>query len=142
LRAAVRNISGSSLPLRRGASALFALALFASPLLEVAHSARVHHATCPEDGELVDVVPQAPEISHSDEGALLPGTQEAAGAHQHEHCLVAARTRQSRTAQPRVLLRAPSPVVVAATRGQPRSVALPARIPLYRLAPKISPPTA
>jgi hypothetical protein len=119
-----------------------ALALFAAPLLEVAHSARVHHATCPEDGEVVDVVPQPPEISHSDEGAVLPGTQDAAGAHQHEHCLLAARTRQTRSAQPQVRLWAPSPLVLGAARRQPRSVALPARIPLYRLAPKMSPPMA
>jgi hypothetical protein len=142
VRAAVRSSSGSSFPLRRGASALLALALFAAPLLEVAHSARVHHATCPEDGELVDVVPQAPEISHSDEGAVLPGTQDAARAHQHEHCLLAASNRQTRGAQPQVRLWAPSPLVFAAPRGQPRSLALPARIPLYRLAPKISPPMA
>jgi hypothetical protein len=110
--------------------------------MEVAHSARVHHATCPEDGELVDVVPQAPEISHSDEGAALPGAQDPAGGHQHHHCLLAAGARQSRAARPEARVYAPSPVAFGAARGRPRSVALPARIPLYRIAPKISPPLA
>jgi hypothetical protein len=142
VRAAVRTSPCFPLPLRRAASACLALAFFASPVLEVAHSARAHHAACPEDGELVDVVLEAPEIAHSDEGAVLPGAQDATGAHQHRHCYLAARAQKSRSAQAQVGLQAPSPVEVVAGRGPPRTVAFPARIPVYRLAPKISPPLA
>src|SRR5207248_5914241 len=99
----------------------------------LAHSARVDHATCPEDGELVDVVPQGPELAHSDEGAALPGRPDDAGEHQHRHCVLTPHGRQTRSTAPRSHSFAPSPVEPSA-RAVPRSFALTAQIAVYRIA--------
>ena len=131
----------------RAAAALLAAALFAGPLLETAHDAKVSHAACPEDGELIDVPAQARHAHAREalEGAqLFPERDPAAPAgtgSDHEHCAVSLRSHLRARELSAPKLSAPHEIAAVSTVAP----ALPAplrSIALYRLAPKSGPPQA
>jgi hypothetical protein len=129
--------------LLRGVAASLAVTLSGVPLLEAAHSARVRHAMCSQDGEPIDVVPQPPELAHSDEmGAVLPGVRDAAGEHEHDHCCIAPRSRVSGHAGPV----ARSHAIDVASSGlhvkAQQDFTRPVQFAVYLFAPKLSPPRA
>ena len=147
MRAAVRLSPGVVLSFRRGASALFAFALFASPLLETLHEAQRVHFACPEDGELVDA-PLAPAHHHArasgDGASVFPehdSSPPLSSEGRHDHCAIAAqahlrgREKSHEGVVPPVLDASTAPSV---TDEPARLVTL----AIYRFAPKASPPLA
>ena len=132
----------------RASAALLITALAIGQLGAMLHATALH-ARCAEHGELIHTDANADggvarglavwlddlrRDGTSDEVHGLP----AAGAHEHDHCLATCATRERATA--------PVDVSVAAERAQAREVAVCAHVeraatrPLYRLAPKSSPP--
>jgi hypothetical protein len=134
-------------PYRRAASALLALALFASPLLDSLHEAQRVHFACPEDGELVEAPLGAPHhhAGTSGEGPFLFAEHESAPALSsdggHDHCAIAAqahlrgREKSHEASVPPVLHAAGA----ASVTDDP---ALFVSLAIYRFAPKASPPLA
>jgi hypothetical protein len=108
----------------------------------VAHFALVQHVVCDEHGELMDVdvatfAMSASEARPSSEPAWAKSP--APAGHHHEHCNVLAHLRQ----QLPVPIFAGLPARVAAVpelASAPFESAPPLAVPLYRLAPKNSPP--
>jgi hypothetical protein len=113
----------------------------------LAHTLLVQHATCAEHGESIHVSDAArldqtaagagigfadPVVAGSDAGAPAEG-------HGHDHCLAVAHGRGHvglRTLTAPVTANPPVLVVVTAETANSR----PASCPVYRLAPKNSPP--
>jgi anthranilate/para-aminobenzoate synthase component II len=108
----------------------------------LAHFGIVRHVRCAEHGEMVELDEAAVRVAAStpSESALpaMDSSLRSVESH-HDHCVVAAERRALCgtglaviTARPACLVAAPLPrlIVVGPTR------------PLYRLAPKISPPFA
>src|SRR3954454_19784055 len=94
MRAPVRSSPRVVLPFRRVASALLAVALFASPLLESLHEAQRVHLACPEDGELIDA-PMAPAHQHAratGDGPFLFAEHDSSSPVSseggHDHCAI------------------------------------------------------
>jgi hypothetical protein len=147
MRGALRRSPGVVVPLRRAASALVALALFASPLLESLHEAQRVHFACPEDGELVEAPLGAPHhhARASGAGPFLFAEHESSPPPSseggHDHCAIAAhahlRGREKSHEAP------VPPVLHAATAASVTGDPAPAvSLAIYRFAPKASPPLA
>ena len=123
----------------RLAAALAAFACFAGRLATLEHAAHERHVACAEHGELEDV----PSIAHQGEVLHAEAAFENGGApdqgHGHDHCIFASHARHSSAASARpvwgVLALSPSPPPPPAGAAIPRPLG-----PLYRLAPKTSPP--
>lgn len=127
-----------SRPLRTLASALAAL-VFAGPLLGSAHEASVGHVVCAQHGELVESSggPRHVEPPRTASGSYSSET-DASAPSTDDHCLIAAHARHRSLEPGAVALEAPrlaAPLAPAAAAGGP-----PRSQPLYRLAPKGSPP--
>jgi hypothetical protein len=123
------------------ASALAVLAVL-SQLTALAHLIAVPHVTCPEHGELVHeeepvARASAPEGKSSEQLAhsLIAATP---FEDQHEHCVSAGVTKDS-TVIPRPLpqrIPVPAPLLALSVITSE----LEPSVPIYRLAPKNSPP--
>ncbi len=128
-------------------AALTALAFVLSSLAGLIHGATTRHVQCAEHGEQIHSDAAAPGairsagatgwIARTDLAAMRG--QPAAAIHGHEHCWMASATRESRIA--------PGPPSLTATteaRAAIVAVAPPVTIvrhdPVYRTAPKTSPP--
>ena|SRR5437588_7544122 len=132
------NVPGRAL---RALAATLSVALGGSPLLEAVHAARVQHVACPQDGELIDAVASKPQIEHSDElGSVLPGGSGLPSGHGHDHCALAAQARTRARSAPSSALAGPAPAVTSAALQTAHDAPRPARVSLYLLAPKVSPP--
>jgi hypothetical protein len=122
------------------ALALFIASLmFSGRLLALAHLGAVVHQACAEHGELVEVGhrPTTLVLATERTGTELR-TQPVSAQHAHEHCAIAGHTRMSP-----VLGTTPTVADAAAvvSFALPCADALPgARMALFRLAPKNSPP--
>jgi len=121
---------------------LVALFYVAQHLSAIAHFALVRHAVCDEHGELVDVdvAKAAAPVSEALPAPAL-GSLEASphSGHEHQHCSVLAHLRPHLSAA----IFAGIPVRVAAVpdvRIVSCQSSPPLAIPIYRLAPKNSPP--
>ena len=118
-----------------------ALVLVAGQGATLAHLAIVRHAYCAEHGELVDVgaessapTPASPEDATDH---VLPGPASGSDGHEHEHCAVVGHRREAVLADrvgPAVTLHAP------VEPAPPADVVVVAVGPVFRLAPKQSPP--
>jgi len=148
MRAAFRRTPGVVVPFRRTASALLALALFASPLLESLHEAQRVHFACPADGELVEAPLAAPHhhARASGAGPFLFAEHESSAPLSsgggHDHCAIAAHARlrgREKSHEPPV----PPVLHAAAAASVTDDDAAPAEgLAVYRFAPKASPPLA
>ena len=128
-----------SRPLRTLACALAVLTC-ASPLLATAHEASVQHFVCAEHGELVEAGRvQASAVRVESAGPSFNPETAAARPAQDDHCFIAAHSRhrsidsQQRAASGRTAC-LPQPAVSLPAAPPPSQ-------PLYRLAPKASPPS-
>jgi len=147
MRAAIRPSRGVAGPFRRAASALLAVALSASPLLESLHEAERVHFACPEDGELVDAGLTAAHqhARASGDGPSLfaehdssPPLSSEGG---HDHCAIAAQAHLR--AREKSHDRPTPPVLQAGTVARVSDDAAPlVSLAIYRFAPKASPPLA
>jgi hypothetical protein len=126
------------IPSRRAAASAIAFALLVAQATGILHLALAPHETCPEHGDLVErTAPHIPSAS-----AVAPGVTALRGEprvhrHGHDHCLAAlgeadAVVTHSSFEVPAIVEepRPAAPDVVVSARGPP----------LYRLAPKTSPP--
>jgi hypothetical protein len=128
------------LRLRRRSSAigwLAALALLAGQLSSVVHLLVVQHQRCPQHGELVHAAEGTPLASSPrvGDGAAL-GPAESPEGHGHDHCLYLIH-------RPEVMAPPGAGALVTVLADAPfldKIVARPASFPLFRLAPKTSPP--
>jgi hypothetical protein len=119
------------------------------------HLFAVRHVRCAEHGEMVHLDGAGPQGASGATSAELQGAvvadrskSEAATlsaskleveAHQDDHCMALSERRDLRTATVKQVMA--SPQVLGEVRATHREPPLAAR-PLYRLAPKISPPIA
>jgi hypothetical protein len=130
----------------RATSALLAAALFAGPLFESAHQAKVQHVACPEDGELIDAPVQAAHHHKSFAGTRGlfaesdPAAPQPSGS-DHDHCAVALRGHLRARETEAQQLSLPLEVAVFTSRI-PALPVLFRSVALYRLAPKSGPPQA
>jgi hypothetical protein len=124
------------------------LVVFALPLVESWHAATVRHIACPRDGELTDVddaATPAParELASPGQGRFIVASKTPGGRpgedFKHEHCAIAQQSH--------VRFRQAAPVRISSRVVEERLAApsAPERprlrsAPLYRLAPKASPP--
>jgi hypothetical protein len=121
----------------RGGARLAVLLALCGQLAMLAHAALVAHVTCGADGELIHVRAGAagrPAIGAGDvAGASLDG-----GRDDDDHCLLDEEGEATCPSAPSAC------ALVVATRAvfarAPRSPGAARRAPLYRLAPKNSPP--
>jgi hypothetical protein len=123
-----------------------------SSLIGLVHEATTRHVQCAEHGEQIhsDVAPviaggarwianeAEPAAAHDRPAAAR--SQPAAAFHGHEHCVIASATRDSRLA--------PCPPAIATTHVASAALAVVVphdavvrHDPIYRTAPKTSPPT-
>jgi hypothetical protein len=125
-------------------AALTALTFVLSSLAGLVHTATTRHVQCAEHGEQIHsdaapaIVVAAGEVASGTAQATVRG-QPTAAIHGHEHCLMASATRESRIA--------PAPLSLAITNHAADALHLVARRvatlhhdPVYRTAPKTSPP--
>lgn len=132
-----RTVRGSTV------AALFVLGL--AQLCALLHAFVVPHSVCPEHGEAVHV--SARELAGRGSAAVVggprlvaarPGAEVEASPVEHEHCSVS----RHRTEQ--VALQRGRGMVVAQQRAAsdlaPLPLLRPGPVPLYRVAPKSSPP--
>jgi len=117
-------------------AALAALVFVATSLLSSAHEAAVQHVVCAAHGELSHVSLAAVGGPVRD-AAVRPGG--SAALDEHDHCVLASAMRESKAA-PRAPAIAAAPIATPAPRGPAIAVAAPRTTPLYRSAPKTSPP--
>jgi hypothetical protein len=111
-------------------------------LAMLAHGALVAHVTCGDDGELLHVRPDGDA-----DGAVAAPTRDviaagrASDSDAHDHCLL---DEDGEAACPRVHVASSEPVAETRATFAPARAAVPAprRAPLYRLAPKNSPPAS
>jgi hypothetical protein len=105
-------------------------------LAALVHVVLVAHVTCGADGELVHV-----RAGHSPAPAIGDAARPAAGAarDEHDHCLLD-EEGEAACPSPHAASGEPSTVVRVSIRLERRDVLPPRRAPLYRLAPKNSPP--
>jgi hypothetical protein len=120
---------------------LVALFYVAQHLSAVAHFALVRHAVCDEHGELVDVeaTTSAAAAEGSPASELNSPQSSSHSGHGHEHCGVLAHLRPHLSAAVFAAIPvrvAARPDITIASRHRAPSLA----IPIYRLAPKNSPP--
>jgi hypothetical protein len=118
----------------RARRALIASICLAAQAFALAHLFLVVHTRCDEHGEVV----HGDHYDGGDDAQLAFGVGTGEGEHEHEHCQTFAEPRE---------LRAERACVVAVTAqtelAQPTELAAPVSTrPLYRLAPKVSPPHA
>jgi hypothetical protein len=117
---------------------LAAISLVAPPILEASHAARVRHVACPVDGQFEDARDESPGTPHSHStGTVLPSGD--ASEHSHQPCDAIPAARQ-RAAMAGSTVRVTPPAVreiMPAPADDPR----PSAVELYRVAPKLSPPT-
>jgi hypothetical protein len=125
-------------PSPRAAASAIALALLVAQATGFLHLALAPHETCPEHGELIEqAAPPSPSsVAVAPAGTTVRGVPRA-HLHAHDHCLAAlgdadAAVAQSSFELPPVVERLgpAAQVVIVSARGPP----------LYRLAPKNSPP--
>jgi hypothetical protein len=116
------------------------LTLGGAQLASIAHAIVAAHVTCVEHGELIeDDGPAVPAAG--DEGGKAGLQAGDAGAHRHDHCWLGlsaqprAMSHQLRRAVPH---RAHAEPTAAPAPGQP----LAARVAVWRVAPKSSPPAS
>jgi hypothetical protein len=133
---APRCVESVGVRLRRGTRVALFVALLGQ-LGMLAHAALVVHVTCPLDGELVH--------ARLGDAAPPPGREPVARApvgdpdHQDDRCLLD-EDGEAACPSPRVVSAAPLPVAPASyalAAPAPRGAR---RAPLFRLAPKTSPP--
>ena len=125
-------------PSRRAAASAIALALLVAQATGFLHLALAPHETCPEHGELVErAAPPSPSASPvAPAGPAMRG-QPRVHRHAHDHCLAALGDADAVVTH--------ASVEAPAIAEEPRPAALDAIVsargpPLYRLAPKNSPP--
>ena len=145
LSALRKSRAGRAQALRRGALLLAALAV-ATQLSGYVHLALVEHTRCAEHGELVESGGHGPValVATSHEAGRTPDAHLAASetaphGHGHEHCLLSP-FRRERT--PFTSSLSTAPVAEDAARDH-AFTAFPPRthaVPVFRLAPKNSPP--
>jgi hypothetical protein len=112
---------------------LLAVIFVAGQLGGAVHNLLVLHVTCLEHGEVIHST-AAPEAASPLGGVAL----RAERAHEHDVCLVALHRRdQAQQAAPQAVVAPAQPEVREAA---PPITAAEARDPLFRLAPKTSPP--
>jgi hypothetical protein len=119
--------------------ALLAVALVGAQGAALAHFAIVRHAYCPEHGELIhpDAERHAPAASHASKLPGLSASDEEGRGHEHEHCILRGHRREASLSAPAAT------ALITAERHAPVLAAVaaaPAASPLFRLAPKQSPP--
>jgi hypothetical protein len=125
-------------PSRRTAAGAIALALLLAQATGFLHLALAPHSTCPEHGELVEQsAPPSPGASAlAPAGAAVRG-ERLARLHGHHHCLASLGDADAVVTQSSLQL----PALVEEQRSAASNVIVAARgPPLYRLAPKNSPP--
>ena len=123
-----------------------ALCVLLAPLAGIWHEATVRHIACLEHAELVDAAPltqaelTAPEHHHA--RTVVEQGKSSTGALDHDaHCLLANWSHERSTpAQDGPLAAQPQPVLAQSNVDVPDR--RPPAIPLYLLAPKLSPPLA
>jgi hypothetical protein len=133
------------------ATLLVAIGLVGAQVVGLLHLVLVEHERCAEHGEMIEVRGEVQIHAHAQRPAspALAGARAAAvtaaetgsPAHDHEHCLVLLGRRTSGPPAPAAAIVASvgtSPIVVVSSS----CVAAPRGPPLYRLAPKSSPPAA
>jgi len=110
-------------------------------LLSLAHEATTRHVQCAEHGEQIhsDALPAWAPASHDDAALAALRTQPAAAIHGHEHCVMASATRDSRLA-PCPPSATPATVASAQVAALAPRDASGRTAPVYRTAPKTSPP--
>jgi hypothetical protein len=118
---------------------------FASQSSSFAHFLLVEHAVCPEHGDWIHADELAAHTANSSEAAQHEGTSTGwttlplEDSHEHEHCAVSSERRHQLVVQANSAVLSPPPRFVQAAVGPPRTrVVRP--VPLFRLAPKNSPP--
>jgi hypothetical protein len=123
---------------RRAASTVAALVLLAAQATGTLHLLVAPHETCPLDGELVERAPNTDAARARPERLARDRLARGGGAHAHDRCLA---TPGETDAVP-TSLDAPAPVALDARPHRPalRAWAAPTGPPLYRVAPKTSPP--
>ena len=122
--------------MRRQAPRILALAALGGQLAAVADALFVEHVTCPEHGDRIHVTAHGrPPVARSWDGV---GTAIAGFADQHDQCLLDEDGNQA-PAAPTPTLGAPAVTQTSTFRLDLGSPAV-RRAPLYRLAPKNSPP--
>lgn len=126
------------------AIALCAL-LLAGLLGDSIHRAQVHHAICPEHGELVEVATHTIDASrakHEETSRCQREHVEAgdeSGGDHHDACFLASMPKaESVAAAPTLTFEPDFPLVLHAEVSA--TIATPPSIPRYLLAPKNSPP--
>jgi hypothetical protein len=118
---------------------MLALVLVGAQGATLAHFAIVRHAYCSDHGELIhpDAAPHTHAASHGSRAPGLYASDEEGRGHEHDHCILRGHRRE-------VALSAPAATtLIAAERhaSVPAAVAaIPRASPLFRLAPKQSPP--
>ncbi|MFL5310538.1 MAG: hypothetical protein ACJ79H_08825 [Myxococcales bacterium] len=117
---------------------LVATSLAAPSVFEAGHAARVHHVACPVDGQFEDAPDESPGTPHSHSAATMLPSREAT-EHAHRACEATPAAWQRLAMSPAALPIAAT--VVRETAPAPTEESRPAAIELYRLAPKLSPPT-
>jgi len=118
---------------------------FASPLLDSWHEASIQHVTCPEDGELIDVLPQAAHehAQATGQGLSLFDEHDPSAPHsrggEHNHCTIVLQAHLRAREQSRPQLVVEAPELVGPARVPQEPVGLNSQA-VYRFAPKASPP--
>jgi hypothetical protein len=130
-------------PTRRRTSLVAIAALcLAMQAFAVAHFGVVRHVRCAEHGEMVELDENVGRVAAStpSKSALpvMDSSQRSVESH-HDHCVVAAERRALCSTDLAVITARPACLVVA---PQPQLIVVGPTRPLYRLAPKISPPLA
>lgn len=128
-------------PVLRRYSAALAVVLLSGYVSGVAHFARVTHGLCAAHGEAIHIKdPPAGHTHVAREGLGFTGDEPLTESHDHDHCVVAlAANEHTLAAAPHGV---PS-MALAVLRELPpfADVGTSADRALYRLAPKLSPPT-
>ena len=139
----MKTVTRSRVLLRCTAARLVVWAALIGQAGAVAHTALIAHVTCPEHGDLMHVAP--PPVAAATAGTAAPVSWPALTApiaaaddDGHERCILEEDGEHAPApAAPTV----PAPLVAAAPPLRLEAAPPPAaRAPLYRLAPKNSPP--
>jgi hypothetical protein len=136
-RRVLRSLRGTTA--RRAAAFLLLVSFGLAPLWQAAHLLLVPHATCPEDGALVEAAPLAPAQRAESRGWRASARFALGDRHEHGHCEVVS-SRSLTTAR----LESRAKPAIAGERTllgfAPEERSPPRAIALLRLAPKGSPP--
>ncbi len=129
-----------SLATSTGFSRVLVTVAIAGHLGAAFHTSHTRHLVCPEHGELVDI-PLSGSVPGLDgpRGNRWQAPRSAEVAHGHEHCLLASfgRSPNSGVAAPAFVA---SRKLVAIGQLAPDDLSPSNSVPLYRVAPKSSPP--